>query len=272
MIFYMFIKAKGGHKMKQLLIIILLCQTILASPCSIFKYKTGEYVYFCGNEDWTAKDPALIAIKQQKNDYGLVLLGWKSYLPDYPQAGINSEGLCFDWAAVPAQKYEFVKGKADLTINSTIEILKKCKNITEVLAYLNKYNFSHLAEEHIIFTDRYGDSCVIEYTKGKQRIVQTKSHAQFITNFNLTDKEAGWYPCARYSKLEVTLKKENLSENNLIEALASVHQEGDYPTIYSYVFDLHELKLKVFYNHIYNKYQEYKLQELIKTDKVISIE
>jgi hypothetical protein len=257
--------------MKRVLLIILCAVSIEVFPCSIFKYSIGNSYYFCGNEDWTAKDPAIMTIPRKKNEYGVIIFGWKSFLPNYPQAGINSEGLCFDWATVPAQKYTFEAGKNDLSINSTIDILKTCATVEDVIQYLAKYNFSHLAEEHIIFSDRTGKSCVIEYTKGEKRVLIETGKAQFITNFNLTDKENGWYPCKRFSILENTILKNNIDSDQLPGILDSVHQEGAYPTIYSYIFDLKKLTIKVFYNHNYLTHKEYKIANLISKSQVISI-
>jgi len=239
--------------------------------CSIFKYADGEHVYFSGNEDWTATDPAIMTLPAAEGAYGVVLLGWKSFLPRYPQAGINSEGLSFDWAVVPSQNYRSIPGKDDLTLDSTIQILQLCKTVDEVVKLLERYNFSHLAEEHIMFADRTGKSCVIEYTKGERRIVMNDARAQYITNFNLTDKEAGWYPCERYAKLDAAFGQSELSETQLIELLDSVHQEGQYPTIYSYVFDLTTLRIKLFFNHHYGTFKEYSVNQLLEKAVIIPI-
>jgi hypothetical protein len=258
--------------MKKIFVLILLIYALTAFPCSIFKYSYNGKTFFCGNEDWSAKDPAIMTMRQTETHYGIVLLGWKSYLPHYPQAGINSHGLCFDWAVVPSQNYQFIQGKENLSINSTIEILKNCKDITDVLEYIEDYNFSHLAEEHIMFADREGNSCVIEYTKGERRILVNTSMSQYITNFNLTDPDAGWYPCPRYQTLETTLNTPGLDDNILVDILNRVHQEEAYPTIYSYIFNLEAMTVRIFYNHQYDTYQEYNINELIELDTTITIE
>jgi choloylglycine hydrolase len=239
-------------------------------PCSIFTYKIGPSVFFCGNEDWTAKDPAIITIKPKNNEYGVLLFGWDSYLPNYPQAGVNSEGLCFDWATVPGQKFFPINGKSNLDINDTITILKNCKNINEAIEYINKYNFPHIAEEHLILTDKTGSSCVIEYTKGKQQIIRSNS-TQYITNFNLTDKEAGWYPCKRYDTLANTLSSSKLQINDLVKALDAVHQEGTYQTIYSYIINLSSMTINIFYNHDYSKNKEILIKDILEKDQRIKI-
>ena len=257
--------------MKRLFMLLCLVESITLFPCSIFTYKIGSSIFFCGNEDWTAKDPAILAIKPENNEYGVVLLGWYSYLPSYPQAGINSEGLCFDWASVPGQGFIPIKGKSSLDINDTISILKKCKTVNEAIEYIYKYNFPHIAEEHLMLTDKSGNSCVIEYTKGQQRIIRSSS-TQYITNFNLTDKESGWYPCQRYETLSKILNNSNLEFSDLVKSLDAVHQEGTYQTIYSYIMNLTTMKISVFYNHNFSKSKEYFISNLIDTNQKIKIE
>jgi hypothetical protein len=258
--------------MKTTLTIIILLLCISVFPCSIFKYSDGNSIYFCGNEDWIASDPAIITIPSANNKLGVALLGWKSYLPSYPQAGINSAGLCFDWAMVPKQNYKRDKNLVDLDINSTIAILQKCKTVDDVIAYIQKYDFSHLAEEHIMFTDKTGMSCVIEYTKNERHIiVNSNEKEQHITNFNLTDRDSGGYPCASNSILEKELTKKNLTIENLSDLLNSVHHEGSYPTIYSYIFDLEKMRIRLFYNHQYTKYLDYSINELMTKKQTVDI-
>jgi len=252
-------------------LIITVLQSSIISPCSIFKFIDDDgTVYFCGNEDWSAKDPAILTLKQDDNNFGVVIFGWQSYLPEYPQAGINSEGLCFDWATVPTQRYVYQKGKENLNINSLIDILKKCKTIDDAITYINKYNFTHLAEEHLMLADKNGNSCVIEFTKGTLKIIKGKDNVQFITNFNLTDKENGWYPCERYSKIENYFNNKAVNFN-AVSILDEVHQEGSYPTIYSYIFNLQSMIINVYYNHNYNKSTVYKVSDLITDNKLYKI-
>jgi hypothetical protein len=260
-----------GKTMRNAIPILLMLCCIKLYPCSIFKYSSNSEIFFCGNEDWITTDPAIITIPANKNDFGVVLLGWKSYLPNYPQAGINSEGLCFDWAMVPKQNYKSNVDLVDLDINSTIDILKKCKSVNEVIEYLKQYDFSHIAEEHIMFTDKTGASCVIEYTKGERHFLINNSETQYITNFNLTDKSYGGYPCDRYTKLERGLKKEKLDIEDMKRLLSSVHQEGTYPTIYSYIFDLRKMNIRLFYNHRYDTYKEFTINGLLKKKQIMLI-
>jgi hypothetical protein len=260
--------------MKMLLSLILVSMFIPyeISPCSIFKYSRDGKTFFCGNEDWIFTNPAIQSYPPLDNNYGYVLLGWKNYLPRYAQAGINSEGLCFDWAVVPPQKYAIDNTKPIKTIDCTIEILRTCKDIADVMSFVQKNNIPHLAEEHIMFTDKKGQSCVIEYNEGKMKIIQNKTEYQFITNFHISNPDLGWSPCDRYSRMEEFFNEQGDKENRLMELLYEVHQENQYPTIYSYIFNLDRMEIEVFFNHNYNSSKLYSIKNLLKGKETIDID
>ncbi len=115
-------------------------------PCSIFTYSIDGRVYFCGNEDWIMKDPAIRTYPPSGKDYGYIIIGWKSFLPNYAQAGMNSEGLCFDWAAVPPQGFVRDATKREASLDITIDMLKKCGSVDEAIGLIRRYDISHFAE------------------------------------------------------------------------------------------------------------------------------
>lgn len=255
--------------MKRLFIIVFILQAVCLHPCSIFSYIDNGKMFFCANEDWIMAEPAIMTIKPTKTDYGVVLFGWNDYLPEYPQTGINSEGLCFDWAAVPTQKYT-QNGKKPLDINSMIMILQKCKNIDEAIEYISNSDFQHIAEEHLMLCDKKY-SCVIEYTKSTLRIIKLTGLSQYITNFNLTDKEAGWYPCQRFATLESKLNSRGLKEKDLIDVLKKTHQEADYSTQYSYVINVTDLEIEIFLRHTYDTGITYRVKDLLEKSQKLKM-
>lgn len=242
-----------------------------AGACSIFMYSVGGRTYFCGNEDWTARDPAMRSYQARKGAYGYVLFGWESYLPSYAQAGINSEGLCFDWAMVQGTRFVHDPSKASLTSDFTIDALRECADVDEVLRFIEGKEIPQLAEEHLMFADASGRSCVLEYGRDGMKVVRNDKSYQYITNFRLTDPAMGWYPCWRYSKLEALFAKPDGKEADLAAILDAVHQEGSYPTIYSYVFDLGRKRLRVFYDHDFRSPKDYSLADLIGRASLVRI-
>jgi len=112
---------------------------------------------------------------------------------------------------------------------------------------------------------------VVEYNHSQLHLVVDRSEAQFITNFHLTDRSLGWYPCARYARMESFFGGQGNKEDHLVDLLDSIHQEREYPTVYSYVFDLGRRQLTVFFRHDYQKKKVLSLDELIESDRVFDI-
>jgi hypothetical protein len=240
-------------------------------PCSIFKYSVEDRTYFCGNEDWTARDPAIQTYKSRGASYAYIIAGWKSYLPHYAQAGVNSEGLCFDWAAVPVQRYSRDDSKQDASLDITVDILRKCRSVDEAIAYIKRYNVAHLAEEHIMFADTTGKSCVIEFNNSRLQVIEGNAESQYITNFHVSDPTLGWHPCDRYDSMEALFREKGNKEGRLVDILDAVHQESQYPTIYSYIFDLRKMEISMFYNHNYSAKRVYQFARLVQKDTLIDI-
>lgn len=243
-----------------------------ANPCSIFSCRTEAGVFFSANEDWTATDPVFQTHPEKNGAYGYIVFGWASYMPRYVQAGVNSEGLCFDWAVVPKQPYTATPGVETLPLDATIDILKTCATVDQAVAYIERRNFPNLASEHLFLADRKGASCVLEYNHGKLRIVRGGAF-QIATNFHLSDPALGWYPCDRYAKIERGLSGETgkLSQRDLVRLLDAAHQEGSYPTIYSYVFDLTRMRMTLFFKHDFSKGTEYLIADLLKAERTVRI-
>jgi hypothetical protein len=253
-------------------VLLLLFGGVSAHPCSIFSCRTEAGAFFCGNEDWTATDPVFQTHPAAGSSYGYVAFGWASYMPSYVQAGINSEGLCFDWAVVPSQSFVAAPGKKKLGSDATIDILKTCATVDEALAFIERYNFPNLASEHLFLADRKGASCVVEYNHGKVRVVKGGAYLA-ATNFHLSDTALGWYPCERYEKIDRGLSGETgkLLPRDLVRLLDAAHQEGEYPTIYSYVFDLTRLRMTVFHKHDFSKGAEYAVADLLASERTVRI-
>jgi len=200
-----------------------------------------------------------------------VIFGWESYLPRYAQAGINTEGLCFDWATVATQPFVKEPGKPSVTEDVTSELLARFRTVYEVIAFLETRNFPHLAEEHLMIADRTGKSCVFEFVDGKAKLIPAAGRQQYITNFILSAPERGGHPCQRFDTMAGFFSKSGDLSARLPELLEAIHQEGQFPTIYSYVFDLSKLELTVFVQHDFTRKQSFKVLELVESERTLSL-
>lgn len=261
----------GGVRARQIFLVILGTLTLFlilgqAFACTILYVDGAEGNYFASNEDWTFTDPALQVTPGENGAYSYIVFGWNSYLPGYPQGGINQYGVCLDWASVSPQPFQADPARKDLDEDLMYKILKHCRNVAEVIRMVRRYNCPHLAEEHLLVADRNG-SCVIEWSPRGYVFLQKKGNYQVITNFCLSNPKIGWYPCARYQKANEILggtPNAGFNFETVKEVLRQTHQEGAYPTVYSYIAATQTLDFFVFRNHDAAKYQKFNFEQEIK--------
>jgi hypothetical protein len=92
-------------------------------------------------------------------------------------------------------------------------LLANCASVDEAIAWCGKqpipsldgrvdYSsggyYTFVTVGHILVADRSGDSVVFEWYQDKLKMTRKSGRYQLMTNFLLTDPEAGNYPCARY--------------------------------------------------------------------------
>lgn len=174
-----------------------------ASACSILYYvdaKTGK-VYAANNEDyWYNVTAYLKIIPHADNKPARLWYGWDNFA----QGGINEAGLFFDGATTPDEQK--VKGYTapGRKRNLGDEILAECSTVGQALDYLEQHKIA-LTDGHLLFGDKTGRATVVEWVNGKRNLVDIKDHVLMATNFLLTDKEKGNYPCMRYDAMQTAV-------------------------------------------------------------------
>jgi len=241
--------------------------------CTIFTVKTNDNFYFCNNEDWTLLDPIAAVEPKSPNSYGFIVFGWDSYYPAYPQGGVNEKGLCLDWAIQPKQNYKNDPKKKNLNEDLTVKILKNCATVDEAVNLINQYNYSQFGEEHLLIADRNNKSCIIEYNNGHMEFIFIKSNYQLITNFNTSNPQSGYFPCTRYNAVKKLLEQTKITSiDNIIKILDASQMKSPYQTVNSYIIDIKNLKIEVFYKHNFTKSRKIDiLKELKKGRHIIKL-
>jgi hypothetical protein len=127
--------------------------------------------------------------------------------------------------------------------------LEVCSTVDEVLAVFDLYNLEFMEDIQYFVVDASGNSVIIE----GDEIIPKQGSFQVVTNFLQSDPAHGWYPCWRYETAVRML--ENMSEVSVEyfrDICAATHQEGLYPTIYSYVFDAKAGLIHLYHYYAYN--------------------
>lgn len=188
-------------KQFQLLLIIFLvfllqAKTLLA--CSVLYYvdsKTGK-IYVVNSEDYWLDVAAYIQIEtKSKKKFARLWYGWDKFA----QGGINEKGLFFDAAVTPEQ--DKIKGYGSPKNNLGDNILASCSTVEEALKFLEKEKIA-LNKSHLMFGDKNGKAVIVEWVNGERKLHWIKNNKLIMTNFLVTNPEAGNYPCYRYNSIE----------------------------------------------------------------------
>ncbi|MBC9930535.1 carcinine hydrolase/isopenicillin-N N-acyltransferase family protein [Chitinophaga qingshengii] len=174
-----------------------------AHACSILYYidaKTGK-IYAVNNEDyWFDVSPYILIQPHTDGKLARLWYGWGKNA----QGGINEAGLFFDGAVTP--QVARVKGYHNPVGNLGDDILAQCHTVEEALALLEEKKVA-LTDGHLLFGDRQGHATVVEWVNGKRNLVNIQNNVLMATNFLLTDKEKGNYPCPRYAAMEAAVQQ-----------------------------------------------------------------
>ncbi len=196
------------------------------------------------NEDWMYSCNSFMTVTApQKESYGRVCF----YNSSYVQGGMNERGLFYDGASCPNSTVPQISGKYELGMDLGEQVLSKCADVEEVIKMLEQSNIPSSFSDHLLFADASGKSAVFEWMQGQLHIIRKEQSYQLITNFWLTDKSLGNYPCSRFSTAEAVLKKQNPSIEGFADILNTTKQNwGQGGTLYSNIYDLENRTVYVF--------------------------
>ena len=148
-----------------ILIFILGLNQLLA--CSGYKITLGNKTILGCNEDaWRLTSRLWFENSTDKTKFGAAFTGSRFDGENgfAPQAGMNEMGLAFERLASFHPKLRKKSGEKEI-INPTLylkNILHECKNVDEVKAYIEKFDFSYFIEDVFLYVDQSGKYLVVE--------------------------------------------------------------------------------------------------------------
>jgi hypothetical protein len=225
-----------------------------AMACTGFMSSNENQVLMGNNEDWLYPEAYLWFYPSQTGRYGRMYIKCIYPIPSNPGyvtsfAGLNEHGLCYDIFLHPPLKPVNSSYKPEFQGDLMAYCLEKCATVDEVLALFDHYNLEFMEDIQYFVVDATGNSVIIE----GDEIIQKQENCQVVTNFLQSNPEHGWYPCWRYDTAVRML--ENMSEAS-VEYFKGIctatHQEGMYPTIYSYVFDVKTGLIHLYHYYAYD--------------------
>jgi len=196
----------------------------ISTACSVLYYvdSTTGKIYAVNSEDYFLDVDAYIQIEpKSKNKFARLWYGWDNFA----QGGINEKGLFFDAAVTPEQ--ERIKGYGNPKNNLGDKILAHCSTVDEALEFLEKEKIA-LNRSHIMFGDKTGSAVIVEWVDGKKLLHWIEDNKLIMTNYLLSEPEAGNYPCYRYESIEnrISELENNGGEINLLKVGNTFGQAG----------------------------------------------
>jgi tetratricopeptide (TPR) repeat protein len=252
---------------------VLLCLTLSggrdSSGCTIVTMARGGQVLVGNNEDWTDPRTKMWIIPATDDQYGRVVFGFAG---SFIQGGINQHGLFLDANALAPTGWQRDPAKPVFEENINDYILAHCATVDDAIAFFNHYSV-YLGGGKFVIADARGDSIVVEWAEGADRITRRSGFYQISTNIPQWSIVPGKVQDERYTIAEkVILSRNEVSVPALRAVLAATHKEWSYPTIYSYICDLKTLRVSVYNFHNFEEAYTFDLPtELKKTRREYDI-
>jgi len=143
------------------------------------------------------------------------------------------DGLSLPYKAMPVTSARPHFPSGDLAFFD--EILARSANVQDVIDLTSRWNRTAGEYAQFLFGDRFGDSVIID----GDTVLRKQGAFQLATNFRLVDNPNPPYPEARYGTVASMLSRsDHYSVELFRQALDAAHAEGEYPTVYSQVYEL----------------------------------
>jgi len=226
-------------------VLCVLCQ--LPSHCStIFSITQNDGVYVGNNEDWTNPNPKYRIIPATAGTYGKIIFSFDN---NWGRGGMNEKGLFFDWISESEEtSWNNDLSKQDFKGNLSEKILSECTTIDEALSYYENYNDPQFKNSFTVLVDSSGQSALVFWDDDKLRIQKCKGRCVW-----------------GYGGSKVVDMCKNMDgpieQHQMTRLLNTAHQKGEYPTLYSNLYDLKNRHLKLFY---YHNFEEEVVIDLLK--------
>ncbi len=236
-----------------------------ASACTIVTMARDGQVWIGNNEDWTDPRTRMWIVPPSLGEYGRVLFGFENH---FIQGGINEHGLFLDANALPPTGWVPDPGKMlfeDSPANPIGDyILSHCATVEDAVKFFENYSV-FLGGGKFVIADARGESIVVEWAAGADRISRRRGYYQISTNIPQWNIVPGKVDDYRYNIAEkVILIRKSVSLPTMRAVLAATHKEWSSPTVYSYICDLKGLTVHLYDFHNFEEEYAFNLRAELK--------
>ena len=239
------------------------------SACTIVTMSRGGTTLIGNNEDWLDPRTRMWIVPATADEYGRVLFG---FAPHFIQGGINEHGLFLDANGLPPTGWYPDPSKPVFEDEINDHILAHCATVADAVEFFATHSV-FLGGGKFVIADAAGESIVVEWAEGRDRITHRTGFYQISTNVPQWNLVPGKIDDERYLIAEkVIATRDEVSLPAMRAVLAATHKEWFSPTIYSYICDLKTLAVHVYSFHNFEEAYSFDLRkELAKGSREIDI-
>lgn len=245
---------------------------ILSLPgqgCTTFYASDGQVALGGNNEDFNNPLTLVWFIPASQGRHGIVYFGFDDYIP---QGGLNDEGLFFDGLALEykempltSQRPEYPAGMIALLD----QVLATSTNVEDVIEFYSQWKGPAGELYQQLYGDSFGNSVILD----GDTVLRKQGDFQIATNFRLIDHSDTPYPDERYGVVSsMFTAASQLNVELFRQMLDAAHQEGDFATVYSQIYELNEGIIHLYQFHDFRREVVLNLaDELAKGPHVMTI-
>ena len=216
-----------------------------AWACTAFTATCGSTTLVGNNEDFNNPRTRIWFVPGSAKELGRLYVGYDN---GDPQGGMNEAGLFFDGfqadrgasraagASTPKPRFDGVL--AD-------KAMAECRTVDDVVRLFEQYDRSFLDSGVLMFADKSGGAVAIE-----QDAIVRKNGPWFVqTNFRQSTTPESAISCPRFLTATRMLKEMAgcASIDGFRRVLAATSVEGQYPTLYSNLYELDKGVMHLYY-------------------------
>lgn len=222
--------------------------------CTMFSADDGNIILAGNNGDYSYIDTYIVFYPPSESRYGRVYVGWNEF---WWQTGMNDKGLFFASASTSFLEAQNSSNKPSYSRYLMYKCMEECTTVNEVLDIFNQYNLEFLEIMQLLIADSTGASVIIE----GDAIHYKQDYYQVLTNFRLSLHQEP-YPCWRFNAAIDMFEGNSVITPNFFKNICNAtHNEGQYPTQFSTVFDLQQQIMYLYHYHNYDEVKIFNLAE-----------
>jgi len=239
-------------------------------PCTVYKITKNGHTFVGNNEDYWDPNTRLWIDKGKSKEYGCLFVGMANM---FPQGGMNEKGLVFDAFSVEKRLIKKKSGKKAFYSHLFRDVMKKCQNVTEVCAMLNKYDMSDLNGGMLLYVEKSGKYLIVEV----DTMIIGNDENYLLSNFcpsktiNTRELNIPYYQKGR----NLMEKNTDTTLNYLTHLSDTLHQnfgEGYGGTLYTTIYNINAGTVNLYFYHNYTMTIKFDLkEELSKKDTILII-